>query len=54
MSRYFQSVVLPTARPEKSYIAAVAFTRRMILVTRNVKDFDGMGVMLMNPWDMPA
>ncbi len=45
---------VPNPKPiNDAYIAAVAFTRRMILVTRNVKDFDGMGVMLMNPWDMP-
>ncbi|XAZ26179.1 type II toxin-antitoxin system VapC family toxin (plasmid) [Sinorhizobium sp. B11] len=46
---------VPNPKPiNDAYIAAVAFTRRMTLVTRNVKDFDGIGVMLMNPWDMPA
>jgi predicted nucleic acid-binding protein len=35
-----------------AYIAATAFTRRMTLVTRNVRDFDGMGVALVNPWDL--
>ncbi|MBB3464249.1 type II toxin-antitoxin system VapC family toxin [Rhizobium sp. BK377] len=35
------------------YIAATAFTRRMTLVTRNVKDFETLGVALKNPWDAP-
>jgi len=44
---------VPNPRPiNDAYIAAVAFTRRMTLVTRNVKDFEGMGVNLVNPWDM--
>lgn len=33
-----------------AYIAATAFTRRMTSVTRNVKDFEGMGVALADPW----
>ncbi|MBM7045464.1 type II toxin-antitoxin system VapC family toxin [Rhizobium lusitanum] len=46
---------VPNPRPiNDAHIAAVAFTRRMTLVTRNVKDFEGMGVNLVNPWDMPA
>jgi predicted nucleic acid-binding protein len=46
---------VPNPRPiNDAYIAAVAFTRRMTLVTRNVKDFEGMGVNLVNPWDMSA
>lgn len=35
-----------------AYIAATAFTRRMTLVTRNIRDFDGMGVALVNPWGL--
>jgi len=46
---------VPNPRPiNDAYIAAIAFTRRMTLVTRNIKDFEGMGVGLVNPWDMPA
>jgi predicted nucleic acid-binding protein len=37
-----------------AYIAATALTRRMKLVTRNIRDFEGMGVALVNPWDFPA
>ncbi|SMF56579.1 hypothetical protein SAMN02982989_0180 [Xaviernesmea oryzae] len=46
---------VPNPRPiNDAYIAAIAFTRRMTLVTRNVRDFEGMGVALVNPWDIPA
>ncbi|MGQ3215964.1 type II toxin-antitoxin system VapC family toxin [Shinella sp.] len=44
---------VPDPKPiNDSYIAATAFTRRMTLVTRNIRDFDGMGVALVNPWDL--
>ncbi|AJC82680.1 MULTISPECIES: type II toxin-antitoxin system VapC family toxin [Rhizobium] len=43
---------VPNPKPiNDAYIAATAFTRRMTLVTRNIKDFDGMGIALINPWD---
>lgn len=46
---------IPDPKPiNDAYIAAIAFTRRMTLVTRNVKDFEGMGVALVNPWNMLA
>ncbi|NEI71828.1 PIN domain-containing protein [Rhizobium lusitanum] len=46
---------VPNPKPiNDAYIAAVAITRRMTLVTRNVKDFEGMGVALVNPWNMLA
>jgi len=33
-------------------IAACAITNHLFLVTRNVKDFDGIeGINLINPWD---
>ncbi|TCR98671.1 type II toxin-antitoxin system VapC family toxin [Rhizobium sp. BK418] len=45
---------VPNPKPiNDAYIAATAFTRRMTLVTRNVKDFESMGVALVNPWDFP-
>ncbi|KAA1176636.1 type II toxin-antitoxin system VapC family toxin [Rhizobium tropici] len=46
---------VPNPKPiNDAYIAAIAFTRRMTLVTRNVKDFEGMRVALVNPWERPA
>jgi tRNA(fMet)-specific endonuclease VapC len=33
-----------------SLIAATALNRGLILVTRNVPDFDGTGVEILNPW----
>lgn len=34
-----------------SLIAATALHHQLCLVTRNVKDFDGTGVQLLNPWE---
>ncbi|CDN51640.1 type II toxin-antitoxin system VapC family toxin [Neorhizobium galegae] len=46
---------VPNPKPiNDAYIAATAFTRRMSLVTRNIKDFENMGVALVNPWDLPT
>lgn len=36
-----------------SLIAATALVHKMILVTRNVVDFNGTGVQLINPWQSP-
>ena len=33
-------------------IAATALVARLTVVTRNVADFDPMGVDLLNPWDV--
>ena len=35
-------------------IAAIARAHDAIVVTRNVRDFDGCGVEVINPWDAPA
>jgi predicted nucleic acid-binding protein len=32
-------------------IAATAFEHNLTLVTRNVKDFAGLGIAVLNPWD---
>lgn len=46
---------VPDPKPiNDAYIAATALTRRMTLVTRNIGDFEGMGVTLVNPWDIQA
>lgn len=34
-----------------SLLAATAVTHRLTLVTRNVKDFNGIAVHIVNPWD---
>ena len=35
-------------------IAATALEHQLTLVTRNVKDFEGLGLTLINPWDFKA
>jgi predicted nucleic acid-binding protein len=34
-------------------IAATALEHDLTVVTRNVKDFSGLGVLVLNPWDIP-
>ena len=42
---------VPNKRPDRdAFIAATAIHHDMTLVTRNEKDFDGMGCKLHNPW----
>ncbi|GGE99956.1 twitching motility protein PilT [Aliidongia dinghuensis] len=46
---------VPNPRPVMdALIAATAISHRMTVVTRNLRDFDGMGVPLLNPWDWPG
>ena len=40
----------PLSAPD-GMIAATALEHGLTLVTRNVKDFAGLGVVLLNPWD---
>ena len=40
----------PLSAPD-GMIAATALEHDLTLVTRNVKDFAGLGVVLLNPWD---
>lgn len=39
-----------TVPPIDSLIAASAIIHNLTLVTRNVRDFDGLGVPVVNPW----
>ncbi|QCG94654.1 type II toxin-antitoxin system VapC family toxin [Azospirillum sp. TSA2s] len=42
---------VPDPRPQgDSLIAATALVHRLTVVTRNVRDFEPMGVALLNPW----
>ncbi|HWK45934.1 MAG TPA: type II toxin-antitoxin system VapC family toxin [Stellaceae bacterium] len=42
---------VPDPRPERdSFIAATALVHRLVVVTRNVADFEPMGVEILNPW----
>jgi predicted nucleic acid-binding protein len=43
---------VPDPRPERDVlIAATALARSLIVVTRNISDFQPLGVELLNPWD---
>jgi toxin FitB len=43
---------VPDPRPERdALIAATALVHGLTMVTRNVKDFQGMGVRWLNPWE---
>jgi predicted nucleic acid-binding protein len=41
---------LPTV---DSLIAATALAYGLTIVTRNTRDFEGIGATLVNPWDTP-
>ncbi len=42
---------VPNTRPERdALIAATALVHGLTVVTRNVADFEPMGVKLLNPW----
>lgn len=44
---------VPAPRPERdALIAATALTHGLTVVTRNVGDFEPMGVALLNPWNV--
>jgi len=46
------SLHVPTQKPERdSLIAATALVHGLTVVTRNIRDFSGMGVKLLNPWN---
>jgi predicted nucleic acid-binding protein len=42
---------VPDPRPERDVlIAATALTLNLVVVTRNVSDFEPLGVEVLNPW----
>ena len=46
---------VPDPRPERdAYIAATALIHGMVVVTRNMADFDKTGVDMLNPWQVRA
>jgi toxin FitB len=43
---------VPDPRPERdALIAATALVHGLVVVTRNVRDFEPMGVSVLNPWE---
>lgn len=40
--------------PIDSLLAATALCHGLRLATRNIRDFDGTGVLLINPWEHPT
>jgi predicted nucleic acid-binding protein len=52
VARACAALHVPDRRPERdALIAATALHHRLTLVTRNVKDFAGLGLELLNPWE---
>lgn len=46
---------VPDPRPDRdAYIAATALVHGLTVVTRNVRDFEGAGVKVINPWTAEA
>lgn len=55
VARTCAALHVPDPRPERdALIAATALHHRLTIVTRNVKDFAGLGVVVLNPWDPNA
>lgn len=52
VARVCAALHVPAPRPQRdSLIAATAIVHRLTMVTRNVRDFEPMGVPLLNPWN---
>ncbi|WP_207461008.1 type II toxin-antitoxin system VapC family toxin [Azospirillum sp. SYSU D00513] len=51
VAQRYATLHVPDPRPQSdSLIAATALVHRLTVVTRNVRDFEPMGVPLLNPW----
>ena len=54
VSRLCARLHVPDPRPERdALIAATALVHGLTMVTRNVQDFQPMGVTVFNPWSTP-
>ncbi len=52
IARRCATLFVPDPRPERdALIAATALVHNMTVVTRNTRDFEPMGVAVINPWD---
>lgn len=52
VARACAALHLPRTRPQRdAMIAATALVHNLTLATRNVRDFAGTGVTVINPWD---
>lgn len=55
IARRCANLRIPDPRPERdALIAATALTLGLTVVTRNIGDFEPMGVTLLNPWLAPS
>jgi hypothetical protein len=55
IARRCAALHVPDPRPERdALIAATALTHGLTVVTRNVGDFEPMGVAVLNPWVAPS
>jgi hypothetical protein len=54
VAKKYAEINAESIRPYRDgFIAATALVHRMTLVTRDVGDFEGTGVALVNPWKAP-
>ncbi len=55
VARRAATLHVPNPRPERdAFIAATALVHGLAVVTRNVRDFAGLGVPVLNPWEPDA